>query len=200
MLGIRWRWIFLVIILFGAWHSWHSRSVTVPKGSAIAPNNPIQTKASQDKVFRQGEFELSVLANFDIEARVLSKESYHFGRDADLVPVDVAFGWGAMSDSAILEELSINQSGRFYYYRWQNSPPIPPDEIAMHSANMHLIPINSEIEQQIKSMRVGQVVRIVGQLVEAKTEDGWRWRSSLTRSDTGAGACELVRVESISIR
>jgi hypothetical protein len=112
----------------------------------------------------------------------------------------VALGWGAMSDSAVLAELSISQSGRFYYYQWQNQPPIPPTEIAIHSANMHLIPTNSEIEQKIKNMRVGQVVHIVGQLVEAKTADGWHWRSSLTRDDTGAGACELVRVESIRIR
>lgn len=200
MLAIRWRWIFLLLIAVGAWHSWHSRSVTVPNGILIAPKDPIQTNSDGNKIYQHGDYALQVLANFDIEARVLSTESYRLGRDAELVPVDVALGWGAMSDSAVLAELSISQSGRFYYYRWQNPPPIPPEDIARNSANMHLIPTNSVIEQKIKNLRVGQVVHIVGQLVEAKTADGWHWRSSLTRDDTGAGACELVRVESITIR
>ena len=37
-----------------------------------------------------------------------------------------------------------------------------------------------------------------GYLIEARAPDGWRWRSSLTREDTGAGACELVWVEQIA--
>jgi hypothetical protein len=41
-------------------------------------------------------------------------------------------------------------------------------------------------------------VIVRGYLVEARGADGWRWRSSLTREDTGAGACELIWVESVS--
>jgi hypothetical protein len=37
-------------------------------------------------------------------------------------------------------------------------------------------------------------------LIEAQASDGWRWRSSLTREDTGNGACELVLVKSLSIK
>ena len=37
-------------------------------------------------------------------------------------------------------------------------------------------------------------------LIEVRGADGWRWRSSLTREDTGAGACELVWVERIAVR
>ena len=198
-MAIRWRWVFLFLVIFGAWKYWPSHSVTVPPGS-IAPNEPIQTSVAQKLVHQQGKYQLEVLANFDIEARVLSKELYHADRESELAPVDLALGWGAMSDSAVLSRLSISQSGRFYYYRWENEPPLPPPEIVRHSANMHLIPINSAVEKTMKNVRVGQVVHIVGQLVEARAPDGWHWRSSLTREDSGAGACELVRVESIEIR
>jgi hypothetical protein len=34
---------------------------------------------------------------------------------------------------------------------------------------------------------------------KSRAPDGWRWRSSLTREDTGAGACELVWVERIAV-
>ena len=200
MLGNRWLWFVFILILFGAWQRWQSRIVSVPEGYIAAPKEPIQTNAEQNKIFQQGIFELHVLANFDIEARVLSTESYHVGRDAELAPLDMALGWGAMSNSSVLSGISISQGNRFYYYQWQNTPPIPPDEIAKHSANMHLIPTNSAIEKKLNAVRVGQVVRITGQLVEARTRDGWHWRSSITRDDTGAGACELIRVESISIR
>ena len=46
-------------------------------------------------------------------------------------------------------------------------------------------------------MRKGDRVRIDGWLVQANAPDGWRWRSSLTRDDSGGGACEVVYVCSI---
>ncbi len=199
MFGLRWHWIFIALVGFGAWHYFNSREVVTPPGS-IAPKDPIQTTISSAKSYTMGEYNLDALANYDIEARVLSKESYSIGREADLSPLDLALGWGAMSDSLVLSKLTISQGGRFYYYQWQNEPPIPPEQITSHSANTHLIPANSDVASKIKAVRVGQVVHLTGQLVEARANDGWHWRSSLTRDDTGGGACELFRVESISVR
>lgn len=64
---------------------------------------------------------------------------------------------------------------------------------------MHLIPTSSDIEKKLKGVRVGQVIHIKGQLVEARSTDGSYWRSSLTRHDSGNGACELIRVESVNV-
>ncbi len=199
MFGIKWRWIFIVIALVGAWKYLGSSEVEAPPGS-IAPKYPVQTDASRTQPIVLDDYTLIPLADYSIEARVLGTESYSIGREADLSPLDLALGWGAMSDSLVLNKLSISQGGRFYNYQWQNDPPIPAKQIATQSANTHLIPASAEIERHIKSVRVGQVVRMTGQLVEAQAADGWRWRSSLTRDDTGAGACELFRVESIQIR
>ena len=63
-----------------------------------------------------------------------------FGREADLSPVDVAFGWGRMSDPAVIERLTISQSNRWYHWRYEGEPSIPAPEIAVSSANMQLIP------------------------------------------------------------
>ena len=46
----------------------------------------------------------------------------------------------------------------------------------------------------------GDVVSLDGMLVEADKANGWRWRSSLTRDDTGNGACELVYVQSLTVQ
>ena len=52
----------------------------------------------------------------------------------------------------------------------------------------------------LKQVRAGSVVRIEGLLVEANRDDGWRWRSSLSREDSGGGACELLWVERLELR
>ena len=46
----------------------------------------------------------------------------------------------------------------------------------------------------------GQVVALEGYLVKVISKDGWRWQSSLTRNDTGNGACEVIWVEEVEIR
>ena len=65
---------------------------------------------------------------------------------------------------------------------------------------MHMIPADGNVERTLESVRPGQVVNFNGYLVEAKSSDGWHWRSSLSRNDTGNGACELVYVKSIWVR
>lgn len=134
------------------------------------------------------------LAGFSVSARVLSREDYTHGREADFSPVDLALGWGPMRDDAVLSRLEISQSGRFYRYRWRGDPPIPLDEIVRSSANMHLVPANSAVAAALDAVSPGDHVRIDGWLVQIEASDGWRWRSSLTREDSGAGACELIYV------
>jgi hypothetical protein len=46
-------------------------------------------------------YRLSLLASFDIRARVIASERYWFDRGSALSPVDLVLGWGAMSDSTV---------------------------------------------------------------------------------------------------
>ncbi len=61
-----------------------------------------------------------------------------------------------------------------------------------------MIPSNAATAAALARLRRGDRVRIDGWLVEAQAPDGWHWRSSLRRDDTGQGACELVYVCAIS--
>jgi hypothetical protein len=103
-----------------------------------------------------------------------------------------------MEHDAVLSQLDISQDNRWYRYRWRAGPPIPPQEIAQSSANMHLIPSDATTAAALRAIRRGDRVRVDGWLVEAQSADGWRWRSSTSRGDTGAGACELVYVCAIT--
>ena len=50
------------------------------------------------------------------------------------------------------------------------------------------------VADAIKRVKQDQTVRLQGWLVEIRSDDGWQWRSSLTREDSGDGACELIYV------
>lgn len=192
------RLLVVVVVGFGAYQWWGGeREITHPPGM-IAPHDPVQTSIADAIPFEHKGYTLTPLLRFEVEARVLGREDYAFDRESDLAPIDLALGWGPMSDGAILDEIDISQSNRFYW--WEVSAfPISRREIETNSANMHLIPATDEIEDQLKRVRKGHVVAFKGFLVKAKASDNWRWQSSLTRNDTGSGACELVWVEEISV-
>ncbi|WP_133478987.1 hypothetical protein [Cognatilysobacter segetis] len=142
--------------------------------------------------FRLRPATLQPLAGFSIDARVLARRDYESGRESDLSPTDLALGWGRMRDEAVLSRLEISQSGRWYLYRWSDAPPIPVGEIVRSSANVHVIPASTNVARALAMVREGDRVRIDGWLVEADAPDGWAWRSSTARDDSGEGACEIV--------
>lgn len=184
-----------LLILLGGWALWPSGSIRTAPG-VLAPDDPAQA-ACESRSWDVNGYKVTALASFSMKARVLSTERYHFDREADLVPEDVAFGWGQMSDRRVLEKLDISQSGRWYHWSCQEFP-IPRGDIETHSANMHLIPADVDVRHTILDLRPGQVVSLEGFLVRVDSSNGWHWISSLTRDDTGAGACELVYVQRLS--
>jgi hypothetical protein len=152
-------------------------------------------EATGEESFQHKDYKIIPRRTFYLEARVLSKRRYRTGHEANLAPFDLALGWGPMSDDTILKDIKITQSNRWYYYKYKFPPPLAKKEIISHSGNMHLIPANLTILNQIKKVRPGQVVELEGYLVSVRAEDGWRWNSSLSRTDTGSGSCEVVWVE-----
>jgi len=196
------RDVFFLLAALGVlavWH-WHERPRTRAPG-VLVPQAPLQRDLGPEPPasWRQGDIAIKPLARFSLDARVLSRADYHFDAGAGLVPTDLALGWGRMSDSAVLAAFDISQSNRFYYWQAESALPIPEQEVIESSANMHLIPADRSVQRAIDRVRIGDVVRFDGYLVEANWPNGYRWISSLTRSDSGYGACELVWVEHFSV-
>jgi len=191
---VNWKLIlFVSLISYGAYQHFSHRPVIHGNG-IIASQQPVQNSTNSSN-FKLNGYTITPLESFEIEARVLSTEHYSFDREADLAPVDLALGWGKMSDEAILKDIKISQSNRFYYWH-VNEFPIPRREIETNSANMHMIPADSIIEKVLEGIKAGQRVKLSGYLVQADSSDGWHWKSSLSREDTGNGSCELVYVKS----
>jgi len=187
----------VVALLFGACELWNDRALNQPPGVLVG-EEPLQENLSEAVPFKHGEFSVRPLARFDARARVLSRELYRWDAGASLAPVDLALGWGPMSDSAVVEKLDLWQDGRWYQFR-AKAYPLPVDQLLRHSSNMHMIPADRAIEKAMRSVRKGQIVHFRGALVEVSRQDGFVWRSSMTRNDTGSGACELVYVESFEV-
>lgn len=190
----------LVLAIVGVvlvWNYFH-RPITYPPGVLIG-DDPAQVMLPGDTPgIAQGQFELKPLALFSIDARVLHRKVYRYDKGAALVPVDLALGWGPMSDQRVLDQIKITQSMRFYWFEYRQAP-ISKDEIISHSTNVHIIPSTKAIASQCESLRVGTLVHLSGDLVEASGPQISTWRSSLSRTDTGNGACELMWVKELSI-
>lgn len=106
-----------------------------------------------------------------------------------------------MSDTEALESMKISQSGRFAFW-CTDVRPSDSDITTINAsiANMHLIPANGSVRDAILRARVGHVVSSSGLLVDVRAPSGWSINTSLSRDDTGAGACEVVYVETFDLQ
>ena len=173
---------FFLIALAAAW--WYlggsnTEAVVLPDGTLNYPDYRIET-----------------VETFAIDARVLSREDYHSDREAELSPTDLALGWGPMAEDEVRAAFEISQRNRWYYWKAERMP-IARAQVAAYSANMHMIPANELASAALARVRVDDRVRLKGRLVDVNASDGWRWRTSRSRSDSGKGACELLLLEHI---
>ena len=189
--------VFLVsYIVWGAWHWNANRPVRAPDG-VLAEGEPQQTMISEQRL-QIGRWTLTMRATYQLTARVLAREPYHFDAMSDLVPEDLALGWGPMSDSSVLRTIDISQSNRFYYWRASSATRLARETIISHSANTHVIPQTPAIARALARLRPGEVVTLSGDLVDAVRDDGRSLKTSLVRTDTGAGACEVMLVTDVT--
>jgi hypothetical protein len=185
----------------GVWQGynrWQLRPVHPPEGP-IAPDDPLQADADGASPAVLGRWRLTPRARYDITARILAREDYRFDRLSDLIPEDLALGWGPMSDNKVIRAFDISQSVRFYSWMPKQALPIPRQAVIEHSANTHVIPADAGVARQLKRARIGQVIHLRGYLVNAVRDDGVYITTSMTRSDSGPGSCEVLLVEQIEI-
>ena len=189
--------VFLILLAGFTYHQWKAQDERFYPG-VLAPSDPIQKTLDNIQPFNRDEFIVKPQDIFEVRALVLSTNHYFWGKGAKLSPVDLALGWGPMSDGDVLKGLNISQGYRWYIFSYRIAP-IPHGEIISHSANMHMIPADDEIEKKINRVHKGDVVEFKGYLVNVSTEGGWSWNSSRSRTDTGNGSCELVWVNEFEI-
>ncbi len=120
--------VFISICLWGAYSFWSSNNpvivdtdisaafpISFLRGLSVT-DEPFQKKINyKNSAYQYNDFMITPLAEFQVAARVLSSKRYNRGLEAKLSPVDLALGWGPMSDPDIIEQFSIRQSNRFFF-------------------------------------------------------------------------------------
>ncbi len=193
--GSIYRCAMAVLVVMGVFLLSHSGAHA---NSSTHLQAPTQVNLDREKKFKKSGHSLTAVAEFQIEAKILSKKEYRDGREANIAPVDLALGWGAMATEPLLSKLSVTQNGRFASISYAPDE-ISRSEIIHNSSNMHMVPISRDVKKALLNVEPGQVVQIKGYLVNIRHTDGWRWRTSTTRTDEGNGACEIILVQSIVV-
>jgi hypothetical protein len=188
----------IILVLLGLYFIDNYLHARHPPGVLI-PSDPYQGPTGRGVPWKENGNEFTPLAYFHVRARILRTESYWLDHGSAISPLDLAVGWGPMSDQAVLDQLSISQGQRWYTWRPEHQRlPLSNEDIVSHSANIHIIPSTPEIKKQLRGLREGDIADLDGSLVEVQMADGGKWISSLSRTDTGGGACELMWVRAVT--
>jgi hypothetical protein len=186
---MRYVWVLIPAL----WLAWWLRGEHSAPG-VLVPESPIQRTAALPEWQHDG-FRIRALAEYRIRGRILSREHYWLDGGARISPFDLALGWGSMSDQAVLDKFYWGQGHRFLnWYSPSGPPPLPFEEFNSQIANMHIVPATAAVRSVLEWTRAGGVVTLSGHLIEVEGPHGFKWRSSLSRTDSGAGACELMWV------
>jgi hypothetical protein len=187
-----------IIIIVGLYFIFKEKEVIQPPG-ILAPHNPKQIILKNQESWIADDFTYYPIAQFEVEAKVLSIRFYGSDEMSEFCPVDIALGWGKMSDQAIVDRFEIKQQHRWYVWRTDNFP-IPKKEVEKSSSNVHIIPANEEVEDLLDDVSRGNIISIKGKLVNVnEIGEKFVYKSSTQRDDTGGGACEILWLEELSI-
>lgn len=185
-----------------------NNSVTVPSLSASSSSlkEPIQSSPNgKELIVLEGKdykYILTPKASYNVSALIKGKKKYDWDWGAQISPYDLLLVWGDLANTNIKDGIQYSQSGRWYHSRYPATCPYSYQYINDHAANTHIIPANQEVRKALDVINVNQKVRIEGYLIyleglyKGKTV---HWRSSLKRTDSGDGACEVFYVEKISL-
>jgi hypothetical protein len=160
---------------------------------------PRQRDVAPAPVFERRGWRVVAVADYALTARVLGNERYRFDALAGIVPRDLALAWGPAARDDVQVQLKTWQSGRWLHWRTRGPhPPLAIDVLTRSMANVHVVPLDDDIERVLAHIAPGEVVALAGQLVDLARLDGAQTvRSSRTRTDSGAGACEVLLVTAV---
>ncbi len=175
---------------------------------------PIQIETSDKELIRfidnDYDYELEPLFNYQVDGLIVHKTDYRIfsiNKRTSVFPMDLCVIWGENVSSRVFQnkQLKFSQDFRFCMWHWQGDVKVNSDEIA----NVHLIVNDDNLLKKVESLFRGDQIRVKGKLVNVKAKsigkpgkydfDEFSMNSSVSRNDTGAGACEILYVEDIEI-
>lgn len=167
---------------------------------------PIQVNTDApviEKTVGSSLYHITPRAKYSIHAQVAAKKLYSGSDNEALAPVDLALIWGRLTTPQVRPYLTFSMPYRRAYFYCKSGCPENSNYLNSHMSNNHIIPADDELEQRIKNIEPGQVINMTGYLVNVMSKKGtstFHWRTSMTRTDFGMGACEVFYVETFSAK
>lgn len=183
-----------------------------PKMTGVEPDeidtsqDPIQTPYKSDepiiKEIKNGQITIMPVAEYKISGVVVGKGTYSSDWDGEISPVDLAIAWGKLAEPEYGRYVTYSKGYRWYFYQYKPGSPFDNSYIVSHSSNNHIMPASENVRRAVKAVGKKDKVVLEGFLVNLKgTYKGQpvSWNTSLSRTDTGNGSCELFYVSKVRI-
>lgn len=189
------------------------REVSLPEVARIdrtireaEPLQEVSERAAFTTTIGGYTYTLTPRATYEISGLVVSQHRsdalFNLYHQADPGNIrDVCVVWGEAITNGSYRKVKFSSGEFTCSFSWSGAltPPFKPEK----ASNSHLIPANRAIARHIGSIRVGDQIRMTGLLVDYKVtregQDIFTRRTSLTRDDTGNGACEILYVTDLSV-
>ena len=171
---------------------------TISGWAANAPHITTLEKFQMPKPWSHKGWNINPLAIYRLDAIVLKAQNYK-DPAGEISPRDLALAWGPMAKAENAHAIEVKQESRFYEWWAENTPKLTPEIIATNTANVHCIPANDIIAEKLKDVTRNNLIHAEGYLIEAYKTNGPPWKSSLKRTDTGNGACEIFWIEKLEV-
>jgi hypothetical protein len=114
-------------------------------------------------------------------------------------PVDVLAGWNQLSDQRNLDYIFFDLDDRSYDIELSR-PPLDINVIYGETSLWHLIPSTSEIDDKLKKLRNGHIIKIDGLLVDLSDDTSFKYKTSTSFSSTHNTQGFVIWVEGLQVR
>ena len=163
---------------------------------------PYKADGPMTREVKKGYLMMTPVAEYKISGVVVAKGTYSSNWDGEISPVDLTIAWGRLADPWSSRYVTYTQGNRWYFYQCKAGGPFDPSYVISHSSNNHIIYANENIRKAVKAVKKKNKVALEGFLVNIRgtyKEQPVAWNTSLSRTDSGSGSCELFYVSKVRI-
>ncbi|ALN85879.1 hypothetical protein LC55x_2614 [Lysobacter capsici] len=184
-----------------------------PAPGALSPSvlhDPLQTPTALPAFPAQAggvDYEITPVAEYDISGLIVSWHDSETWWDREheqsrdyLNVADLCMVWGANAADGAYEVMDFSNGQWVCYISYTDVDRVGPAHVRAISNN-HILTDNEDVARQIRGLKVGDQVRLRGQLASYSHHSGFDFQrgTSTHRDDQGNGACETLFVREVQL-
>ncbi len=196
------------LVLLGV--AYRQKSILPPPSEMLpALNTPPEQREIKARVYEfdygGAEYMIQPRAEYSIRGLVVTHNDisafddiYHTSNSVDLK--DLCVIWGNNASSGIYKKMEFWSEPWTCFMRTNDSDAMRAFS-GEELSNTHMLSQSDFVREKIRSVHIGDQVEFTGQLIDyhpAGASEQLR-KSSLVRTDTGNGACEVMMVDSMEV-